>query len=125
MDDYFPYSVLDFLGLTVVALMCYSAGRTLPLFLLAFPAVRQPTGSAAGVVVIVLPVIAGVVVLATAILVVVVIVFIVWRRGAEVAYITSEKDYEMSPPGSSADLEKSKFGDVSFEPSTKFSSEKH
>ena len=105
--------------------MCHSAGRTLPLFLLTFPLVCQPIGSAAGVIVIVLPVIAGVVVLATIILVVVVIIFIVWRRGTEVAYITSEKDYEMSPPGSSPDLEKSKFSDVSFEPSTKFGSEKH
>ena len=76
----------------------------------------------AGVVVIVLPVIAGVLVLATVILVVVVLVFICWRRGSEVAYLTSEKDYEMSPPSSSPDIEKHKFSDVSFEPSTK---EKH
>ena len=69
--------------------------------------------------VIVLPVIAGVLVLATVILVVVVLVFICWRRGAEVAYLTSEKDYEMSP---NVSYEKHKFSDVSFEPSTK---EKH
>jgi hypothetical protein len=82
--------------------------------------VCQPTGSAAGVVVIVLPVIAGVVVLATAILVVAVVVFMLRRRGAEVAYVTSEKDYEMSPPSSSPDIDqKPKFTDVSFEPSTK------
>ena len=80
----------------------------------------QPAGSAASIVVIVLPVIAGVVVLATAILVVVVVVFILCRRGAEVAYITSEKDYEMSPPSSSPDIDqKPKFTDMSFEPSTK------
>ena len=80
----------------------------------------QPSGSAASIVVIVLPVIAGVVVLATAILVVAVIIFIWWRRGAEVDYITSEKDYEMSPPSSSPDIDqKPKFSDVSFEPSTK------
>ena len=79
----------------------------------------QPSGSAAGIVVIVLPVIAGVVVLATVILVVAVIIFIWWRKGAEVKYITSEKDYEMSPPSSSPDIDqKPKFSDVSFEPST-------
>ena len=50
-------------------------------------------------------VIAGVLVLAMAIFVVVVIVFILWRRGTEVAYITLEKDCEMSPQSLSPDIE--------------------
>ena len=78
-------------------------------------------GSATGVIVVVVPVIGGLVLLAIAVVLVVLAVIVLSKRGSGVAYISSSKNYEMSPTSSSPDIEKPKFSDVSLEPST----EKH